>query len=295
MIIQQMSSESGSLPIGRACELLDIPQIEYYRWIDRGDQISTKQKNQEDQLILEEIREIVMEFTGYGYRRVTKELQNRGHAVNHKRVLRLMHDNGLLCKTKRAFVPKTTDSDHGNPVYPNLLKGLKITHPDQVWVSDITYIQLDSGFAYLASILDIFARKCIGWNISNKLQTNLATDALEMAIDMRWNSNIDGLIHHSDRGVQYTSHEYTDHLRNHGIQISMSRKGNPYDNAYTESFFKTLKVEEVYLNEYYDINDAWDNIQRFIEDVYNKKRLHSALGYKSPVDFEKEVTLNTAA
>lgn len=293
MSIQQMRSDSGSLSIERACELLNLPRIEYYRWIDRADYRSTR--TQEDLLILEEIREILMEFTGYGYRRVTKDLQNRGYDVNHKRVLRLMHDNELLCKKKRTFVPKTTDSDHDNPVYPNLIKGLEITHPDQVWVSDITYIQLDKGFAYLASILDIFTRKCIGWNMSNNLRTDLAMDALEMAIDMRWNSNTNEIIHHSDRGVQYTSHEYTDHLRDHGIQISMSRKGNPYDNAYAESFFKTLKVEEVYLNEYSDINDAWDNIQRFIEDVYNKKRLHSALGYKSPVDFEKEVPLNTIA
>jgi putative transposase len=293
MSIQQMRSNSCSLPTGRACELLNLPRIEYYRWIDRGDYISTK--NQEDLLILEEIRGILMEFTGYGYRRVTKELHNRGHDVNHKRVLRLMHDNKLLCRIKRTFIPKTTDSDHANPVYPNLIKGLEITHPDQVWASDITYIHLDKGFAYLASILDIFTRKCIGWNMSNNLRTDLAMDALKMAIDKRWNSNIDGLIHHSDRGIQYTSHEYIDHLKDHGIQISMSRKGYPYDNAYAESFFKTLKVEEVYLNEYSDINDAWDNIQRFIEDVYNKKRLHSALGYKSPVDFEKEVALNTVA
>jgi putative transposase len=293
MSIQQITSESGSLSIERACELLNLPRIEYYRWIDRADYIPTR--TQEDLPILEEIREIIIDFTGYGYRRVTKELQNRGYAVNHKRVLKLMHDNGLLCKKKRPFVPKTTDSDHDNPVYPNLIKGLEITHPDQVWAADITYIHLDKGFAYLACILDIFTRKCIGWNMSNNLRTDLAMDALEIAIDMRWNSNINGLIHHSDRGVQYTSHEYTNHLRDHGIQVSMSRKGNPYDNAYAESFFKTLKVEEVYLNEYSDINDAWDNIQRFIEDVYNEKRLHSALGYMSPVDFEKVVTLNTIA
>jgi putative transposase len=293
MSIQQITSESGSLSIERACELLNLPRIEYYRWIDRADYIPTR--TQEDLPILEEIREIIIDFTGYGYRRVTKELQNRGYAVNHKRVLKLMHDNGLLCKKKRPFVPKTTDSDHDNPVYPNLIKGLEITHPDQVWAADITYIHLDKGFAYLACILDIFTRKCIGWNMSNNLRTDLAMDALEIAIDMRWNSNINGLIHHSDRGVQYTSHEYTNHLRDHGIQVSMSIKGNPYDNAYAESFFKTLKVEEVYLNEYSDINDAWDNIQRFIEDVYNEKRLHSALGYMSPVDFEKVVTLNTIA
>ena len=293
MTIKQMRSDHGSLSIERACELLDLPRIEYYRWIDRADYRS--KKAQEDLLILEEIRKIVEEFTGYGYRRVTKDLQNRGHDVNNKRVLRLMHDNELLCTKKRSFIPTTTDSDHDNPIYPNLVRYLEITHPDHVWVSDITYIQLDRGFAYLASILDVFTRKCVGWNMSSNMRTDLVMGALDMAIDTRWTSKIKGLIHHSDRGVQYTSYEYTDRLKDQGIQISMSRKGNPYDNAYAESFFKTLKVEEVYLNEYSDINDAWDNIQRFIEDVYNEKRLHSSLGYKSPVDFEKEVALNIIA
>ena len=293
MSIQQMKSNSVSLSIERACELLGLQRIEYYRWIDKAD--SFLKRTQGDLLILEEIKKIIKKFTGYGYRRVTKEMQHQGYNVNHKRVLRLMHDNKLSFQKKRSFIPRTTDSDHDNPVYPNLIKGLEITHPNQVWASDITYIQLDKGFAYLASILDIFTRKCIGWNMSKNMRTDLVMRALNMAIDMRWNSNIKGLIHHSDRGVQYTSNEYTDRLKGMNIQISMSRKGNPYDNAYAESFFKTLKVEEVYLNEYSDINDAWDNIQRFIEDIYNEKRLHSALGYMSPIDFEQEVALNIIA
>lgn len=293
MSIQQMKSNSVSLSIERACELLGLQRIEYYRWIDKDD--SFLKRTQGDLLILVEIKKIIKKFTGYGYRRVTKEMQHQGYNVNHKRVLRLMHDNKLSFQKKRSFIPSTTDSNHDNPVYPNLIKGLEITHPDQVWASDITYIQLDTGFAYLASILDIFTRKCIGWNMSRNMKTDLVIEALDMAIDMRWNSNIKGLIHHSDRGVQYTSNEYTDRLKGMNIQISMSRKGNPYDNAYAESFFKTLKVEEVYLNEYSDINDAWDNIQRFIEDIYNKKRLHSALGYMSPIDFEQEVALNIIA
>lgn len=293
MSIQQMRSESGSLSIDTACDLLTIPKIEYYRWIDRTNSLS--KRAEENLFILEEIKRIIKEFTGYGYRRVTKELQNRGHIVNFKRIQMLMQINGLSCKKKRKYIPKTTDSNHDNPVYPNLIKGLDISHPDQIWVSDITYIQMDRGFSYLATILDVFTRKCIGWNLANNLKTDLVIGALDMAVDMRWNSKINGLIHHSDRGVQYTSHEYTDRLKDLDIQISMSRKGNPYDNAYAESFFKTLKVEEVYLNEYLDINDAWDNIRRFIEDVYNAKRLHSALGYKSPVEFEMEVALNTIA
>jgi len=293
MSIQQMRSDSCSLSIERACELLALPRIEYYRWIARIASIS--ERTDEYLFILEDIRKIIKKLPGYGYRRVTKELQNRGFNVNHKPIQRLMRENGLSCRKKRAYVPRTTDSNHDNPIYPNLIKELEITHPDQLWVSDITYIQLDRGFAYLACILDVFTRKCIGWNMSNNLRTDLAIGALDMALDMRWNSKIKGLIHHSDRGVQYTSHEYTDRLKDLDIKISMSRKGNPYDNAYVESFFKTLKVEEVYLNEYSDINDAWDNIRRFIEDVYNKKRLHSSLGYKSPEAFEEEIILNIVA
>jgi putative transposase len=291
MTIHEMRSESASISIERACELLNLPRIEFYRWINRAEYLS--KIAQEDIFILEKIKEIIEKNAGYGYRRVTVTLQNNGMIINHKRVQRLMHDNDLNCPNKRKFIPRTTDSDHDNPVYPNLIKDVPITHPDQVWAGDITYIQLDKGFAYLASILDLFTRKCIGWNMSKNMRTDLPMGALDMAIDTRWNPDLKGLIHHSDRGVQYTSYAYTDRLKEHDIEISMSRKGNPYDNAYVESFFKTLKVEEVYLNEYRDINDAWDNIQHFIEDVYNKKRLHSSLGYKSPEQFEKEVILNS--
>ena len=293
MSIQTMRSETNFLTVKKANELLGLSRVEYYRWIDRVDYVS--KRTQEDLLLLEEIKKIIKVFAGYGYRRVTKEMQHRGRDVNHKRIHRLMRDNELLCKKKRGFIPRTTNSDHDNPVYPNLIKGLEIVHPNQVWVSDITYIQLNKGFAYLATILDVFTRKCIGWNMSKNMRTDLVMGALDMALESIPDFDFEGIIHHSDRGVQYTSHEYTERLTDLGIEISMSRKGNPYDNAYAESFFKTLKVEEVYLNEYYDINDAWDNIRRFIEDIYNTKRLHSALGYMSPVDFEMEVALNSIA
>jgi putative transposase len=293
MTIHEMRSDSAAISVERACKLLDLPRIEYYRWISRAEYFS--KVAQEEKLILEKIKKIIEENSRYGYRRVTVELQNKGLNINHKRVQRLMRDNGLKCQDKHRFIPRTTDSDHDNPVYPNLIRDVVITHPDQVWAGDITYIQLEKGFAYLACILDLCTRKCIGWNMSKNLRTDLPMGALDMALDERWNPDLKGLIHHSDRGVQYTSYAYTDKLKEHGIQISMSRKGNPYDNAYVESFFKTLKVEEVYMNEYRDINDAWDNIQHFIEDVYNKKRLHSSLGYKSPEQFEKEVILNSVA
>jgi transposase InsO family protein len=228
-----------------------------------------------------QIQEIAMEFTGYGYRRMTAELQNRGFEVNRKRVLRLMQQESLLCKKKR-FKPVTTDSSHGLPVYPNLLKNAEINGLNQVWASDITYVQLLHEHIYLAVILDLYSRKCIGWELSRNIDSQLAMNALDRAIENRWSESTQGLVHHSDQGVQYASHDYVDCLKEHSILISMSRKGNPYDNAFAESFIKTLKVEEVYLNEYGTFEDAYSNIWRFIEKVYNKKRLHSSLE-----DFEK--------
>lgn len=293
MKIHKMNKDSDHISLSRAAQLLTVQRSGYYAWLERSSK--DQDKALEDEIILEEIREICGEITGYGYRRMTVELHNRGFLVNHKRVLRQMKENDLLCKKKTAYKPTTTDSNHDNPIYPNLIKDKPITHPDQVWVSDITYIQLDNGFCYLASILDVYLRKCIGWNISSRLDAELALGALKMAIEARWNPTMKDLIHHSDRGVQYTSEKYRECLQDHDIQISMSRKGNPYDNAYAESFFKTLKCEEVYLNEYRDIEDAWKYIHRFIEDVYNLKRLHSSLGYKSPIEFEKEVALNNIA
>ena len=273
MKIHKMTKDSGHIPLSRVAELLQVPRSGYYAWLERSSK--DQDKALEDEIILEEIRKTCGEITGYGYRRMTVELHNRGFLVNHKRVLRLLKENGLLCTKKRAYKPTTTDSDHDNPVYPNLIKDKPIVHPDQIWVSDITYIQLDNGFCYLASILDVYLRKCIGWNISSRLDAELALGALKMAIDARWNPKMTDLIHHSDRGVQYTSEKYIECLQDHDIQISMSRKGNPYDNAYAESFFKTLKCEEVYLNEYRGIEDALKYISRFIEDVYNLKRLNA--------------------
>jgi transposase InsO family protein len=225
---------------------------------------------------------------------MTAELQNRGFEVNRKRVLRLMQQESLLCKKKR-FKPVTTDSSHGLPVYPNLLKNAEINGLNQVWASDITYVQLLHEHIYLAVILDLYSRKCIGWELSRNIDSQLAMNALDRAIENRWSESTQGLVHHSDQGVQYASHDYVDCLKEHSILISMSRKGNPYDNAFAESFIKTLKVEEVYLNEYGTFEDAYSNIWRFIEKVYNKKRLHSSLGYRSPEQFEVEVALNTVA
>jgi transposase InsO family protein len=202
-----------------------------------------------------------------------------------------MREDNLLC-VKKQFKPLTTDSNHPHRVYPNLLRYKELTHPDQGWASDITYIQLLNSFVYLAVILDVYSRKCIGWQLGKYLDTQLTLDALHQAISQRWHPSLHGLIHHSDQVVQYVFIEYVNLLKDHDIQISMSRKGNPYDNAFAESFIKTLKYEEVYLNEYRSFADAMENIGGFIDIMYNKKRLHSSLGYKSPETFEMEVKIN---
>ncbi len=233
--------------------------------------------------ILDRIEAICLDFHGYGYRRVTQQLHDDGFQINHKKVLRLMRESDLLCRAKRKWV-RTTNSHHGLPIYRNLIKDRPVTGINQVWLADITYIRIRHGFVYLAAILDAFSRKVIGHAVSRSMDTDLVLEALRMAITNRKPGT--GVIHHSDRGVQYASFEYTDVLKEHGFQISMSGKGNPYDNATIESFFKTLKHEEVYLYEYETLSDVENRLPFFIEQVYNLKRLHSSLGYMSPVKYE---------
>ena len=240
-------------------------------------------KRAEEVALRDAIEQIILDFSGYGYRRVTHALQRAGWKVNHKRVLRIMQEESLLCQIKRHFV-HTTDSHHPFPVYPNLVNGTTPDAPDLIWVADLTYIRLRSEFVYLATILDAYSRKCIGWNLSRRIDTNLALGALEEALATR--EVKPGLIHHSDRGVQYASIAYTERLLSMGVRISMSAKGNAYDNAKAESFFKTLKQEEVYLKQYQTFEEASTNLGQFIDDVYNTKRLHSSLGYVPPEEFE---------
>jgi putative transposase len=223
---------------------------------------------------------------GDGYRRITRHFERRGQKINAKRIRRVMKKFDLKPITWRTFV-RTTDSRHAFPVYPNLIKNRQVRALNQVWVADITYIRIRSSFAYLAAILDLYSRRIVGWAISKRIDTELCITAFEMALETR---RARGCIHHSDRGVQYASARYVGLLRQHGLQISMSAKGNPYDNAFMESFYKTLKYEEVHLNNYETYEDVIERLPFFIQQVYNRKRLHSSIGYVPPAEFEAAIS-----
>lgn len=262
----------------RLCELGQVSRSGFYR--GRRE----KPAADGDGELRDALQRVALEYPSYGWPRVTPELKRRGWVVNHKRVYRILREDNLLCLRRRKFV-RTTDSGHPFPVYPNLARGMDVTDLDRLWVSDLTYIRLRAEFVYLAVILDACSRRVIGWALGRSLEGDLALQALRQALERR--RPAPGLVHHSDRGVQYASREYTALLEAHGITISMSRQGNPYDNAIAESFMKTLKYEQVYREDYQDLREARVSIQRFLEQVYNEKRLHSALGYLPPAEFER--------
>jgi putative transposase len=253
----------------------------YYRPIE---QPIWEQKRRAD--LQDRIEQLACEFPGYGYRRITKQLQREGCRINHKKVLRIMRESSLLCAVKRSY-KRTTNSQHHYPRYPNLIKNTVVSTINQVWAADITYIRIAASFVYLAVILDSFSRKVIGYAISNRLDTDLALSALKMATLERQPEA--GCIHHSDQGVQYASCEYIKELKQWGFLISMARKGIPYENAQAESFFKTLKYEEVNLFDYQTLEDVVARVPYFIQEVYNTKRLHSSIGYVPPEEFEASI------
>jgi putative transposase len=280
--VQEEVKADRGLAIARMVELAGVSRASYYR-CDENAEIGPDP----DMKLRDAIQGIAMDWPAYGRRRMTRELRRQGWTVNWKRVSRIMREDNLLCLRKRKFVV-TTDSNHGRTVYPNLAGEMILTSTDQLWRADITYIRLRDEFVYLAVVLDAFSRRVIGWGLDRTMEDDLTLTALRMALSRRVVEP--GLVHHSDRGSQYASLDYTGLLKGNGIVISMSRKGNPWDNAACESFMKTLKYEEVHRNEYRDLAEARSEIREFLEKVYNQKRLHSALGYVPPAEFEANLS-----
>jgi putative transposase len=283
--VGEQAGASAELSIARMVELGRVSRSGFYRFDPNG-----KAAADRDMDLRDAIQRIALEWPSYGRPRITAELRRRGWRVNPKRVYRLLGEDNLLCVRKRRFVT-TTDSRHGRKVYPNRARDLVLNGIDQLWRADITYIRMREEFVYLAVVLDAFSRRVIGWALDRTMEEDLTLAALGMALRQR--SAGPGLVHHSDRGSQYASLAYTELLQAQGIAISMSRKGNPWDNAACESFMKTLKYEEVLRNDYRDLAEARVSIQEFLEKVYNRKRLHSALGYRPPVEFEAHLATQT--
>ena len=282
----QQLSDGSQLPVTALLETLLLSRATYYR------HLASPPSADQDMELRDHIQRLALEWPQYGYRRITAELHRQGVAANHKRILRLMREDNLLCLRKRRFI-STTDSRHSLTIYPNLVPDLTLSSINQLWVADITYIRLLREFVYLAVILDAYSRRCIGWALEPYLEAELAVEALRQALATR--KVEPSLVHHSDRGVQYASSVYTDLLKEHGIRISMSRCGNPYDNAQAERFMRTLKYEEVYLFEYETVAEARARIGHFLEEVYNQKRLHSAIGYVPPAEYEQQLYQTTDA
>jgi putative transposase len=274
-----MTATHPALDVQRLCRLAGVPRATYYRHLAAGADDGF------DHDLQDAIQHVCLRHKYYGYRRVTASLRRQGHAVNAKKVLRLMREDNLLAQRRKPFMPPSPGKPESFLIVPNLVRGLVPSGPDQIWVADITYVHLARAFAYLAVILDAFSRKAVGWALEHGLDASLAMAALDRALHARQPPR-GSLIHHSDRGVQYASLAYRQRLADHDVTISMSRPGNPFDNAKAESFMKTLKTEELNARSFTTIDDARSRIDDFIANIYNTERLHSALGYRSPLEFE---------
>ena len=276
-----MKSRQDTLTVERMCQLAQVSRAGFYRFLEPRPTV------EEDMTVRSLIQQIALEHKRrYGCWRVKKDLEDRGWVVNHKRIARILREDNLLCLRRRKFVV-TTDARHDLQVYLNLARTLKLTGINQLWIADITYIRLQREFVYLAVILDAFSRRVIGWALDRNMTTALTLTALRKAITER--QPPPGVVHHSDRGLQYASAGYVQVLHQHGMELSMSRAGNPYDNATCESFLKTLKVEEIYASDYSNLEDLRAHLEDFIDQYYNRRRLHSALNYRSPEKFEQEL------
>jgi putative transposase len=280
-----MKADRG-LTLGRMVELGGVSRASFYRYDEDGTPGPDR-----DMDLRDAIQRIALEWPSYGRPRITAALRRQGWRVNPKRVYRLLREDNLLCVRKRKFLA-TTDSHHGRRVYPNLAGQMSLTGINQLWVADLTYIRLETEFVYLAVVIDAFSRRVIGWALDRSMEEELTLAALRMALELRQPPA--GWVHHSDRGSQYASGDYTDLLKAHGCEISMSHKASPWENGGCESWMKTLKHEEVYRQEYRDLAEARAAIARFIEKVYNQTRLHSALGYRPPIEFEQALLVSNA-
>jgi putative transposase len=262
------------------CQLADVSRASYYRHLSEA---APEEAEMAARIAIQEVA--LTHRRRYGYRRVTMELRRRGMAINHKRVLRIMREDNLLAIRYRKFI-LTTDSQHDHEVYFNLAARMTLTGVDQLWIADITYIRLQREFVYLAVVIDRYSRKAIGWALDRTLASRLTVSALQQAIERRHPDR--GVVHHSDQGVQYACSDYVELLHAHGMVPSMSRPANPYDNAACESFMKTLKQEEIYCNRYGEFSELSAHLEEFIDTYYNRQRLHSALGYRTPEEFEHD-------
>lgn len=282
MFYETIKEEVENLSLTIACRSLDVSRSGYLKWTERKPNPPAAQ----DRRLVRRIEKISGEFGYYGYRRVTKALNREmRQPVNEKKVRCIMKKQGLSIKL-RKFRPKTTNSNHSLSLFPDLAKGLKLTNINQLWVSDITYIDLNGVFLYLALLMDVFSKKIVGWQLARDMTTRLCLDALERAFAVRHGTSLDGLIHHSDHGSQYLSYEYLARLKIKGIKSSTGETGVAYDNAFAESLNKSVKYDEVYRSEYLSFEDVYISIKKYVE-VYNKKRLHSKIGYRPPDEFEK--------